>query len=243
MPDFLYNDISEQFEKKILSGSLKQGDKLPSERIMAQEYGVSRNVIRESLRLLSEKGLIETRSGKGVYVIFPNEKKIADSLERVLISNKSTLMDMLEVRETLELSIIQKAVVLAKPADIDTLKEICNRLDEEKNDLSKFVEDDSRFHIQIARCTNNSIYPILVSAFYKITDNQLFLFTKINPNTVDATQADHRRLTEAIENKDAGSAERIMKSHLDGIRTDLSALEQRSGISAGIEIEKTKLDD
>ncbi|MEX2461547.1 MAG: GntR family transcriptional regulator [Paenibacillaceae bacterium] len=107
MKKLLYNEISDQIERKINEGIYSEGKKLPSERLLSDEYGVSRNVIREAVRLLSEKGLLEIKPGKGIYVISPNGEMITDAIKRVLQTKGATLHEMLEVREALETSVIK----------------------------------------------------------------------------------------------------------------------------------------
>ena len=101
MATLLSNDIAECLEKKVRS--MEVGEKLPSERKLAEELGVSRNMLRESLRALSDKGMIEILPGKGAYVSNKQEERLVDHLESILFDNQDNLQDIVEVRETLEM--------------------------------------------------------------------------------------------------------------------------------------------
>ena len=95
--DYLYTDIYKKLETRIKAMSV--GEKLPSERTMVQEYGVSRNVLREALVLLGDRGLIEIRPGKGSYVTDKKNVRLVEHFERVLEEERSGQMQVLEVRE------------------------------------------------------------------------------------------------------------------------------------------------
>ena len=98
MATTLSAEIAAKLENKVKL--MKVGEKLPSERKLAEELGVSRNMLRESLRVLSEKGVIEILPGKGAYVSNRQEDRIADQLTDILFDSKSNLIDIVEVRKT-----------------------------------------------------------------------------------------------------------------------------------------------
>ena len=100
------------------------GEKLPSERTMVQEYGVSRNVLREALVLLGDRGLIEIRPGKGSYVTDKKNVRLVQHFERVLEEDRNSQMQVLEVRELLELAMFEKAALNATKEDIESGFEI-----------------------------------------------------------------------------------------------------------------------
>src|SRR5699024_5528518 len=95
----LFTKIATDLEKEIEEGKFKPGDKLPSERKLAEKYSISRNVVRQALTILREKGLIVIKPGKGSYVISYSENKLTESLKRVVQKYDSSLQDMLGVRQ------------------------------------------------------------------------------------------------------------------------------------------------
>lgn len=213
MTTFLYKNISEQLEAKIRE--LPVGQKLPSERNMAEEYGVSRNVLREALRVLNEKRLIEIQPGRGAYVADKKNEKLADRLESILFENKSGLIDIVEVRESLELSIFTKAVEKANTNNIKVLEKIYQLMEENKLNVKKYNEFDSQFHIQLAKCTQNSIFPILISTLYNITDKKLFRITELYPSRINSAQREHLDIINAIKTRDVKMAKDVAKIHFN----------------------------
>ena len=93
--DYLYTDIYKKLEERIKGMSV--GEKLPSERTMVQEYGVSRNVLREALVLLGDRGLIEIRPGKGSYVTDKQKARFAKHFESILEEDRHSQMQVLEL--------------------------------------------------------------------------------------------------------------------------------------------------
>src|SRR5699024_2908904 len=97
-------------EKKIKNGVYVEGDKLPSERELSETYKISRNIIRQALAALKEKGLIEIKPSRGAFVTLYNEKKLTESLQMIADKYNSSIDDVLETREDLEYLTIQKAL-------------------------------------------------------------------------------------------------------------------------------------
>ena len=211
MADFLYNNIAQQLEKEIQG--LPEGTRLPSERDMAQKYGVSRNVLREAVRLLSEKGLLNSQPGRGIYVANDSKGKFADRLEELLLHSDSGLAEMVEVRESLEMAIVEKAVLKASDADVRDLMRLYQAMEAARDDVEGFNRLDREFHVQLAKCTHNTIFPILINAFFQITDEKLFLLTELFPGRIDSAQREHRRCVEAILNRDVEEGRAVARKH------------------------------
>lgn len=134
-------------------------------------------MLRESLRVLSDKGLIEILPGKGSYVSNKQEEKLADYLESIVFENPGNLMDIVDVRSVLEMEFLRKHV-------------------------KKFSECDMALHLQIAKASHNSIYPTLLSSLYTISDRKLFMITELYPIRADSAQREHRSLIDAIREHD-----------------------------------------
>lgn len=213
MPDFLYSNIAVKIEEAFRDQ--KEGTKLPSEREMAVHYGVSRNVIREALRLLCEKGVLVSQPCKGVYVANKSNEKFADRLEELLQDRRSPLTDIVEVRETLELSVVEKAIERATEEDLQELAAIYEKMEKANGNTQEFTTLDRAFHLRLAQCTQNPIYPILIDAFFQITDEKLFLLTQIFPARVNSAQREHRELIDAIRSKDKKRAFGTARKHFN----------------------------
>lgn len=213
MATALSSEIGEMLEEKF--SKMEVGEKLPSERKLAEELGVSRNMLRESLRVLNEKGLIDILPGKGAYVANKQNDKLADHLADMLFDEKGNLMDIVEVRKVLEMEVCLKAVKVASQEDINHLEEIYQKMETNRKNVRIFNEYDMKFHLQIARASHNSVYPKLIGALYNISDKKLFRITELYPTRVDSAQREHRGLIEAIKNRDRKAAKSIAHKHFN----------------------------
>ena len=186
MATLLSSEILEKLESRIRE--MEVGEKFPSERKMAEEYGISRNMLRESLRVLSDKGLIEVIPGKGAYVSNRQDEKLLDYLEGIVFDNYDHLMDVVEVRSVLEMEVCLKAAKVATEEDIQELEEIYQQMESYRKHVKRFNECDVAFHLQIAKASHNSIYPVLLSSLYALSERKLFMITEIYPTRVDSAQ-------------------------------------------------------
>src|SRR5271169_5467008 len=99
----LYELIVQQIEESILSGALKEGDQLPAERELAQQFGVSRTAVREAVKTLREKGLVEAYPGRGTFITNGNARSIQQTRDRMIRSGQAEgTVHLTEVREILE---------------------------------------------------------------------------------------------------------------------------------------------
>lgn len=110
MSKLLYQDVADKIEDQIKCGKWKTDDKLPSERILAQEYHVSRTVVREAIKTLNEKKVIINRPGKGNYVSCPDNDSLTSQFESLVSYNNISIPDLIEAREELEVVIGARAI-------------------------------------------------------------------------------------------------------------------------------------
>ncbi len=227
MNNYLHSEIVKYVEDNIKNRILKEGDKIPSERTLASKFQVSRNVVREGINILREKGLIVVHPGKGAYVTKPDPLMITSIMERVFQNYDTTLEDILEVRQELELSIIGRAVRSAEPHDIQKLYSLYQSMDKHKNNTNLFTKFDFEFHITLAQATNNKLFAILLNSFVEMTDNVLFVITTMTPETIEEAQQQHLKLIHAIEEKNEHLAEEVMKEHMHILREDIELLKEK----------------
>ncbi|GIN19437.1 FadR/GntR family transcriptional regulator [Siminovitchia fordii] len=226
----LFNSVIVDIEKKINDGALKEGDKLPSERELTRTYEISRHGVRQALTVLKEKGLIKITPGKGAYVTSYNEDILTESFKRVAQKYDSTIEEILEVREELELSVISKAVLKATPEDIDKLIEICTEMDQVM-DVSGFLECDLKFHKALADSSQNRIFAALVHSFFEMTEESPFSLTKYTSNFLDIiskAQEQHWVMIEALKTRNQDLAIQTMTEHMELFREEVDFLRSKN---------------
>lgn len=226
MNNFLYEDIVIDLQEQIESGKLIEGEKLPSERKMVDSYGVSRNVVREALKVLSEKGMIEIRPGKGAYVNILDNDQVFKKLELAVLSSKSTLLEILEVREIIEKAIVVKAVEKATKKDVFNLRKIYEKMQSRLETQMNFAGEDAIFHEALAKCTGNKMLEVLIKTFYTLTDKKLFLVSQLYSQKLIQAQNEHMIIIEAIEEKDVQKGLDALTSHMQCIRQSLESLDK-----------------
>lgn len=211
--DYLYADIYKKLEERIKN--LSVGEKLPSERAMVQEYGVSRNVLREALVLLSERGIIEIRPGKGSYVTNKQKASLAKHFDSFLEKDRESQMQVLEVREIVELAMFEKAALNANENDIRLMEEIYEQMDQNQNVNEGYGDLDLKLHMQIARATHNDIFPILVRTLYESSGQKIILIEDMFPEAMKSIHRDHLGIIEAIKRRDVKAVKKVGKRHFD----------------------------
>ena len=151
----LSDDIVEQLEGMILEGTLKSGERLPAERALAEQFGVSRPSLREAIQKLAAKGLLVSRQGGGNYVAESLGSTFSDPLLHLLENNPEAQRDLLEFRQTLEASCAYYAALRATEVDRERLTAAFEALQDcytRSDEVSRAEEGaaDARFHLAIA---------------------------------------------------------------------------------------------
>lgn len=215
--DRLYVDILDQIQDFIVRQQLKPGDKLPPERQLINEFGVSRTVVREAIRALEERGLVEVKHGSGVYVAEPSMDSVTDSLALHLRVSGSSLMPLLEVREILEVEIAGLAAERATDEDLEQMEKTLRRGTELLDSPGEYVEEDLRFHELLTKATHNEVLPILLNPLAEL----LWKSRRVTiepPGSTELASKGHRKIFEAVKNKDKKRAREAMREHLRMVR-------------------------
>ena len=216
----LYQQIVEQIEQSIRSGLLKPGDQLPAERDLAERFGVSRTAVREAVKALCEKGLVEALPGRGTFVIDATSHVIKQSLD--LLSSISTpegLAHLEDVREIFEPEIAARAAIRAEPKQLAAMREAIDAMDRSLEDAGAYIEADLDFHLALAEAAQNPLVLTLIDSIVGLLRAQR---TRVfhAPDGPARGQHHHRRLLHAIERHDPEAARAAMQAHLEQVRED-----------------------
>ncbi|GAA0125928.1 FadR/GntR family transcriptional regulator [Clostridium sp. CTA-19] len=219
----VYEKVIEQIKEMIITGTFKKGDKLPSEREMAESLQVSRTSIREALRELEIMGLIESRQGEGNFIKNSFENTLLKPLSTIFLLKESNSDEILELRNIIE----RGSVVLAAERITDEeLAEMELLFDESlKSDLKDTLVDvDIDFHYKIAQASKNFLIlsilnaiSFLIEAFIK--DIRRNVITK--EENINMLIQQHRDILSALKNHDPVVAEKAMLDHLQYVNTQM----------------------
>lgn len=207
--------VYEQLKEMLIKGEWKQGDKLPSENTLAEEFGVSRITVRQALQKLSAVGLIETRVGEGSFVRKVDVGEQMQGLLTTLILSGDEFEQVFEFRQIIDVESARLAVKHADKKNIKELKAIHNKMLDIKDNISskKFAELDTAFHSKISEMTGNSLIVKSNEILREVINS--YVGEIIQRMGVSTALEYHGRIIEAIEAGDEKAAANIMKEHLD----------------------------
>jgi GntR family transcriptional repressor for pyruvate dehydrogenase complex len=222
----VYEVVQQRIEALIASGDVRCGEKLPSERALAERFGVSRNSVREAIRCLTEKNRLESRRGDGTYLRPEVPISSAEPLTHVLRDKSRRLKEIFELRRMLEPNIAALAARRITPGEVDALKMLV--FDQEKRHL--YGEDDAEldaaFHSRIALAVGNSLIVEVLKTLDSIIgesrspDLQNEIRQKVSMRT-------HYLIVDALEKRDPVAAEQAMTMHLREVETAILGEEQK----------------
>ena len=203
--------VIEQIKELLVKGELKRGDRLPPERQLADMLGVSRPSLREALRALEYAGMLETRVGEGIFVA-DGDSIMMNNLLMLHLIKQYALEEMIEVRKVLETSNVRFAVLRARDEDLAALKEILEQSRGQIANKAAFIKSDYAFHQAIAVASGNSI---LATMRTMMSDFNSQLLTSQEGR--QQVYAHHKKIVEAILNRDEKAAQDAMFLHLENV--------------------------
>lgn len=216
----LYEQIVQQVEDSIHKGALKSGDQLPPERELAHQFGVSRTAVREAVKALHEKGLVEAYPGRGTFITDGTSYSVRQSLDRMLkIGQAEGAGYLAEVREILEPEIAALAATRADEEDLASMREQVAIMDRARKDPEAFIEADLDFHLALAEAAANPLILSLIDSIVGVLREQRMRIFHVEGGP-DRGQYHHKRILEAVERRDALGAREAMKAHLRQVRED-----------------------
>ena len=206
--------LSSTLEKMIFDGSLTHGERLPSERDLAVNLGCSRTSLRDALRDLQLKGLVERRPGRGTIVVDPQQRNFEGRLLEKLDSGQRQILEIMDLRSVIEPSIAARAARRATKLDITALQEILAEM--ESGDLDSAADFDVAFHSRIAQATHNPILVQLIKDSSKWIDKtrRQYLFSD---KRKARSLAAHHEILDAIAAHDDEAAFAAMSRHIEAV--------------------------
>jgi len=216
----LYEQIVQQIEDSILKGDLKAGDQLPAERELAQRFGVSRTAVREAVKALREKGLVEAYSGRGTFITDGTSQAVRQSLDlMVKIGQPEGSTYLAEVRAILEPEIAALAAMRVQDPELATMREAVAVMDRAGQDPDAYIEADLDFHLALAEAAANPLILSLIDSIVGLLREQRLRIFKVSGGP-ERGQIHHKRILEAMERHDPEKAREAMKAHLEQVRED-----------------------
>ncbi len=208
-------DVAEQIKEAIFSGKLRPGDRLPPERVLVREFGLSRVTIREAIRMLEAAGVIRVKTGAngGAFVTEATPKIVTDSLTTLLRLRKATIRELSEARKVVETAIAEMAALRADAEDLAAMERAIEHTRQAIAGNTPYAPASLEFHTALAKAAKNSVLLSTVLSFRDPVYDALNRLDDVQEMRLLALEH-HQELCNAIRRRDAAEARRIMEIHL-----------------------------
>lgn len=212
--------IFEELGHRIIGGALADGDVLPTEPALSQEFGFSRSVVREGLKLLESRGLVRVEQGRGTTVqprtswdlLDPDVLRIALEYD----ADMALLDDLMLVRRVLEREMAAAAASRLTSAELDELARLIDEMEVAYDDYERFRALDNAFHAVIMRASGNEIGLTIVRVIHRHGGaTPPLAATPASKAALERTSAEHRRILEALAAGDADAASEGISAHIE----------------------------
>lgn len=215
----LVDKVADSILETIIARGLRPGDKLPSEREISEQFGVSRTVVREAVQTLAGKGVIEVRSGSGLRVAAADATNVSDSMQHFLRGSALDYSQIHEVRVMLEVEIAGLAAQRATADDLERLTRAMGEMERVIDDYEAASEHDVEFHRGIAAATHNPLHLILLDSIGPslLEVRRATLAARDGALAGENALKLHREIFERIEAHDDQGARAAMKAHLESV--------------------------
>lgn len=224
----LHEIVAERLTQMIIKGQLLPGDRLPTERELTEQLGVSRGVVREATKLLVAKGLVIVRPGTGMAVADPGSENVTESLSLFLHRQPTGLHHLLELRRCLEVETAGLAAEKASAEDIALLQSQVQQMAQQVADTQTFITADLLFHKQIAVMSQNPLFVAILDSLSDVLLASRRMSVQVE-NGVRTAQEGHQRICEAIARRDSSSARTQMRAHIEQTSADIQTVIEKQG--------------
>ncbi len=220
-PRNLYSEVLRGLRKMIESGEIREGERIPPERVLAERFGVSRTCVREALGALKLSGVIQGRPGAGTYLA--KASRVGIDRSDLLLVEEGSPFEILESRKIIEPAIAALAARKATAEDIARLVQAMERLHESSGDPESLTAADKQFHLSMAEATHNRI---LIRTLGQIIDlMQRIYYPAVGiAGPSDGYFETHNEVFKNVQARNSRGAERAMRAHLMAVELDLESL-------------------
>ena len=218
-PEKLSHSVVRQIEQLILRGILRPGERLPSERDMAEKLGVSRPSLRDAIADLAERGLLTSRAGSGVFVAEVLGSAFSPALIQLFSSHEEAVFDYIAFRRDMEGLAAERAARLGSATDLRVIATIFAKMEaaHQKRDPADEAELDAEFHMAIIEAGHNVIMLHMLRSMFDLLRQGVFYNRQVmfrNRMTRDHLLDQHRAMNDAVQARDPAAARAAVEAHL-----------------------------
>jgi GntR family transcriptional repressor for pyruvate dehydrogenase complex len=220
----LSEQIAVQLKQLMVHKELSPGERLPSERLLAEQFGVSRSIVREAAKLLEQQGLVSIEVGRGTFITAMQPESITDSLQMLLLQHDDGLSfdHVYAVRQMIELETARIAALNASADDIDELERFLHEMIKYRENIEEFSFADTEFHKALARATHNPLFLTLLMPITHLLRQIQRTASRTKGGPSDAIHF-HELIVKALRNHDSDASVAAMRDHLASVLKWLKA--------------------
>ena len=244
LPEKISAAIVRQIELLILRGILRPGERLPSERDLAERLGVSRPSLRDAVADLQDQGLLTTRAGSGIFVADVLGSAFSPALVRLLGTHDAAMSDYLSFRRDMEGLAAERAARLGSDSDLKVIATVLSKMEaiHHKGSAEDEAALDAQFHMSIIEAGHNVVMLHMMRSMYDLLRQGVFYNRQAvfdQASARDALLDQHRAINTALQDRDPRAARHAVELHLDYVEAALTA---RRRAEAHEEIARQRLD-
>ncbi len=220
-PTCVYQKVVDQIEEAILSDRLKPGDRLPAERALTSEFQTSRRTLREALRVLEQKGLVEIKTGSkgGAFVTDRSSDRMRESLSLLIRKKKIPYESLVEFRIQLEGAIAELAAGRATKEDLQALAGLLEKAGQAaRNGIAsseQFNDLETALHLGLGQICQNPLYEAILRTIHEVLVSPSFQLLAVDEAYLQQAYRDWVDIVRALGKAQAGRARALMQAHLE----------------------------
>ncbi len=234
--------VVKQIELLILRGILRPGDRLPSERELAEKLGVSRPSLREAVATLQDRGLLDARAGAGIFVGNVMGAEFSETLVRLFSDHEEAMFDYISFRRDMEGMAAERAAKLGSDTDLQVIDTIFRKMEaaHTKRNPAEESQLDAEFHLAIIEASHNVVMLHMMRAMFQLLREGVFYNRQVmfkQRTTRDTLLDQHRAINDALQARDPSAARDAVSAHLSYVENSLSD-QQRTDRNEAIALQR-----
>ena len=229
----IYEMVAEKIKTLITGGHYQAGDMLPTERELAQNYGVSRSAVREAMIVLHRLGMVDNMPGRGAVVVNVSEPSVNEYLLELLRNKELTIAELLEFRNGIEIEAVSLAAKRCTNEDLAILKEKLYLLEEAVARGEVGGKEDHDFHVTLAALTKNELYITVMTAVSSVMQSYIEKTraeTLNTPGGLGKVLSEHRLIVDALDKRNPEQARIAMRTHIENVLKRLKSYQEQQRI-------------
>lgn len=212
-------EIATLIRRDIVAGTMQRHDRLPSERRLADDFGVARNTVREAINRLAQEHYVDVRAGSGTYVTFDRVDPASEAM------SSANPLELIDTRFALEPHICRLCVLHGRRSDFETLESLCIQMEHCRDDALAFADADTAFHRVLAEATGNRLLQWVIGQINSVRSQDEWTLMRqltLDRAMIDAYNVQHREILMALRDREPERAANAMKEHLESARLSLT---------------------